>query len=209
MLPKTIFSDMKKSFADTLGIRRGFDTSCNILLITGSNASGKSFLRRFVSAILHQDDIECIQLSQEGRGQEGLARAFMYGDESWQSTGCISAKTFKGAFVTSRKREKKHVLLWDEPEIGMGEELQLGVALQVKKEMENIPSNLLGIIFMTHSRIFVREFMKMENSKFFNLNGYNSSNDWLNREILPVDLECFDAICHQKFLRLTKLLGKS
>ena len=50
----------------------------------------------------------------------------------------------------------------------MGEELQLGVALQVKKEMENIPSNLLGIIFMTHSRIFVREFMKMENSSPLN-----------------------------------------
>jgi hypothetical protein len=75
------------------------------------------------------------------------------------------------------------LIIWDEPEIGMGEELQLGVVNWFFKELENWPAHTVGIVMMTHSRIFVKRAMAFEGFRFLSLDGYKSANEWLKRKV--------------------------
>lgn len=200
---------MNEIFSSELGVERNFDTSCNALLITGPNASGKSFLRRWIQQYFRLKEIECINLSQEGRSVRWAGSCFVYGSEQDESTGYISAGTLTMGMRTSRAREKSHIVLWDEPEIGMGEELQLGSAIWMREQLENFPKHLLGVIFMTHSRLFVKEIMKMDNAKFYNLSEHKTMNEWMNREIVPVSPEKIQAIGLEKWRKLDKLLEEN
>ncbi len=205
MLPELF--KMNQEVADVLGFDTSFSTECPVLVITGDNAQGKSLFRRYVSVVCRENGVELIHLSQEGRGTEGFQRAWIYGDENSESTGCISAKTFKKGFNTSRNREKDHILLWDEPEIGMGEELQLGTSMWVKEELENWPEKLCGLVVLTHSRYFVSILAKIKGAKFYNMNGLGLD-EWLNREILPISPIEVAERSYERFRKITKILNK-
>jgi hypothetical protein len=167
-----------------------------VLVITGENASGKSLFRRaytfYISKITHSDEnIEIIPLSMEARAAGGIRRLFLYGgSEEEDATGALTAKNIRSGWTTSRERETPHIIIWDEPEIGLSEESQLSIARFIQKQCEEWPTHLLGVIFMTHSRILVQELMKIEGSAFLNLGGEHITADsWLTREIVPRDIE--------------------
>ena len=206
-LPSDLF-EINEDVAKELGVDSDFDTSGSVLVVTGQNASGKSFLRRLLHVKLKQMKIEVIVLSQEGRTSGGVVSAMVYGDESRSSTGSISCQTFISGIHTSRSRQGHHVLIWDEPEIGMGEELQLGSAQWLFRELSNWPKNLQGVILLTHSRHFVREAMKQESAKWFSLDGYKTAESWLKRKIKPAapDVLAEDAV--KKFRKLIRMLSE-
>jgi predicted ATPase len=206
-LPKDLL-DLNEEFAKELGVRKNTGTATPVLVITGKNASGKSFLRRFISLRLKQDKIEAIHLSQQGRSQEGVMRCFVYGDEQYESTGAISAKTFLGGISTSRNRDHEHAIIWDEPEIGMSEELQVGSANWLFEKLADWPKNLRGIVLLTHSRIFVKRAMEVPGAKWVNLDGYKIPEAWFNRDIVPMDPEKFHETAMNKFRRLSKMLSE-
>ena len=188
MIPN-ILIEVHPDFLKALGIKKdAYTESARILVITGDNASGKSFLRRifhhFFKAI-HK--LETIHLSQEARATGGIERAFVYGDEGDHSTGYITAGTFVTGFRTSRGREGEHVLIWDEPEIGLGEEAQIGAGEFFVKELSDWPKNLRGLIVMTHSRHIVSALMGVDGSQFINVGGkYATADEWLNRKLVPI-----------------------
>src|SRR5579883_864579 len=65
-----------------------------LVVVTGENATGKSFLRRVIHSALQQNEIELIALSMELRTRVGdIRKAFIYGDEGNSSTGQISGRT--------------------------------------------------------------------------------------------------------------------
>lgn len=190
MLPSNLCSEMKTKFAEELNIKQKVNTEASILVVTGANASGKSLLRRWFQVIFKKEyDTEVIHLSQQGRATEGLGRIFVYGSEDDESTGTISANTFIGGVRTMRARKNKHVVIWDEPEIGMGEELQVGSAEWLCGQLADWPEHLQGVIIMTHSRVFVKRMMKFPGAKWMSLDGYKTPELWLNREIVPIDPE--------------------
>jgi KaiC/GvpD/RAD55 family RecA-like ATPase len=90
-----------------------------LIVVTGGNASGKSlFALAYRSLVAREDDkIERITVDMKMRSQGGFRRAFMFGDEEWESTGQISVKAAHGAFTTCRGRENDHVLCLDEPDV--------------------------------------------------------------------------------------------
>jgi len=207
VLPRHLFLNLKPAFANELGVSRNFSTLTRVLVIVGSNASGKSFLRRYVQLTL-KEKIEVIALSHELRTQGNFSTALVYGDESWQSTGAITAQTFLTGVKTMRERTKPHVVVWDEPEIGCSEELQTGCANWLHKNLHPWPKFLQGLILLTHSRIWARRAMDYPHAKFLSLDGYRNVEDWLRREVKPVDPETITRLAGEKFQRLTKLLGR-
>lgn len=190
MIPN-VLHDIRDDYLSTIGIDRHACDDARVLIVTGDNATGKSFLRRiFTYFIKANHKIQSIHLSQESRAAGGIERAFLYGDERDESTGCITVGTFMTGLRTSRARDIDHILLWDEPEIGLGEEVQLGAAIYLADQLKDWPPKLRGLIVMTHSRHFVSTLMKIEGSKFINLgNQYKTPDEWINRTIVPVSPE--------------------
>ena len=210
-LPDNLFS-VNDEFAKFLGIDPDFDTSCRLLLVVGPNACGKSFLRRIISMNLHPTkgpQTELIHLSQQDRSSAGGGeKPFIYGSEDWESTGYITARTFWTGMKTSRGRNKSHVLLWDEPEIGMGEELQLGTSQWLAKQLTDWPKHLLGVVLLTHSRIFVENLKDFPETKFFSFDGHKNPQEWLDRKILPVQPEEVLSCGIEKFRTLSAWLNR-
>jgi energy-coupling factor transporter ATP-binding protein EcfA2 len=195
MLPD-IRSYADKEFLAFLGIEDAPPLEGRVLVITGENASGKSFFRRlyahFISKLTHGDEsIEVMTLSMEARSEGGIRRVFLYGgSEEDEATGALTLKNLRSGWATSRDRDTPHIIIWDEPELGLSEESQISAARFIQQQCNDWPKNLLGVIFMTHSRIIVQEVMKTEGSAFLNLGGrYATAESWLNRQIVPRDIE--------------------
>jgi len=209
MLPSDLTKRMKRTFRLELGVPDRFSTATPILVVTGKNAAGKSFLRRWFCMMLKDEKIEAIHLSQQGRASEGFVRAFVYGDESDHSTGAISAHTFIAGMNTSKNRTTPHVLIWDEPEIGMGDELQIGTADWLFSQLVVWPQQLNGVILLTHSRYFVERAMMFPGAKFMNLDGHRTAKAWMERKIVPVSPTVLYDESFQKWRRLTGLINSS
>lgn len=214
MIPK-LDKIIKKPLLKELGWRdpKG---DVKFLVVTGDNAAGKSMLRRCFSAVANGDKIEAMALSMEFRCASGyIERAFVFNDESNNATGVTTLDTITGGIRNSRSRSddgKDHMLIWDEPEIGMSEELQHVSCDFLIEELQNWPEHLQGVVIMTHSRIFVERLVGA-GATYVHLGGkYKTAQNWLNRDVRAnadgVELEVFRAEALEKFLRISKMLEK-
>lgn len=184
-----LLKDLKPELAKEFGIDGVSTAGAKLVLVTGPNASGKSLLRRYFSSALRKLGIECLHISQEGRATGGIERAFIYGAEDYQATSEISARSVMGAFRTSKAREHSHAIILDEPEIGLSDESQTGMAQFILEQVSEDTPLLLTVIIMTHSRVLISALKDMGACKFICLGGqYQTADEWLNREIKPISL---------------------
>jgi hypothetical protein len=123
-----------------------------LVLVTGENATGKSFLRRVVGAALSEHEIESIALSMQFRTSGGIERCFVYGDEREFATGNNSASSIIGAISTSRGRDHKHSIVWDEPDVGLSDNYAAGAADEIMEFVNEPPKHLFFAIVTTHRR---------------------------------------------------------
>ncbi len=180
------------------------------LFITGDNASGKSVVRKILQTCCNGRKIECLDFSQEGRLLQDNDKVMIYqGEERNTSTGNISCNSVVNSLNKSATMRKPHVIIFDEPEIGLGEEARLGLAQYIKFKLENDwPDFLLGVIFITHERKFVEEFKDLKDFKFFNINKkYPTAEDWLARKIEPISPEQIRALGDARFKELLPFLN--
>ena len=87
---------------------------------------------------------------------------------------------------SENKRDRSYIII-DEPEIGMADESQLGIALFLKSRLSEILENSLGIMIITHSKFVVRELK--DNADFFYTDYDMTADEWLERKIIPTDFE--------------------
>jgi hypothetical protein len=131
-----------------------------------------------------------------------------YGTEQWESTGAISVHTVLTAF-TAQPLDKPSIFIWDEPEIGLAEEAQLGLGQFVHEQMVKGRENLLGCFFMTHSREFVHSFLDYPRMAFIDLDGqYETAEEWTQRELHPVTPQELRETGHARFKLVSALLNK-
>lgn len=131
-----------------------------VCLVLGDNASGKSLVRRLLTAELRKRGAEPIPLSMEGRAGPdftGGMKGWIYGDEDWKSTGHNSAATAETAGRTSRGRTKAHALLMDEPDTGLSERWARSMGRELAKLAADPPPHLAGLFLTTHRVALVRE----------------------------------------------------
>jgi len=182
---------VRPELLEAMGLNDVTWDQCNVMVVVGDNASGKSLLRRLFQAFLHDEEgnPEVMHLSQQGRANPGFGRCFIYGSEDDEATSVISARTLIKGMQTSRGREKPHFMVYDEPEIGMSEESALGASLWIKEQLtEDWPKHLNGFIVCTHNRHFATCLMELPNSKFVWMHQPDATiQDWIGREIVPIN----------------------
>ncbi len=182
-----------------------------LVVAVGDNASGKSFFRRLVQGICKATKIECINLSMEARRNVAYSPhlCIVYGSEEWQSTGENSSRTVLGAIGTSRSRDSKHVIVWDEPDIGLSDDWSASVGVEIRSFMTECPENLVSAVVITHSKYLLRELLPL-NPHFlcFGENPSSSLQEWLERPIRARPLAELREESHKRFKLIQAILNK-
>jgi Fe-S cluster assembly ATPase SufC len=165
-----------------------------ITIITGPNGYGKSFLRKLIGAnnVKHKAGKTVAAVSMElrtSRNEDFSAFASLAmdkGDDATSNHTCY--------LVSSLFEQKDRFFVIDEPEIGMGKEMLLGLINSIKEEIEarKKKKTFHGIAFITHSEFFIDN---MPHDVFINLEGMTYE-EWKNREIKAIDPKKLDTWCY-------------
>lgn len=133
-----------------------------LVVVTGENASGKSFFVRVAAEVLRQRGKLPVSVSireRTGAGGDGMRKVMMFGDEAEQSTGATSVKVIETAF-RNLDRPQGSVLIVDEPELGLSEGYARALGNYLAQQSRQIPKACLGVIVVSHSRPLVEGLME-------------------------------------------------
>ena len=129
-----------------------------ITVLTGNNGSGKSMIRKLLHQFLHakpslkDKNINNIiaSISMDDRSGMNPNQMMVFSrDREWLPT---SENTLNS--IQSILKTKDRFLILDELEIGMGEELQAGLAEYLNQNLHI--DQTLGVLIITHSRTMVK-----------------------------------------------------
>ena len=129
-----------------------------ITVLTGNNGSGKSMIRKLLHQFLHtkpslkDKNINNIiaSISMDDRSGINPNQMMVFSrDCEWLPT---SENTLNS--IQSILKTKDRFLILDELEIGMGEELQAGLAEYLNQNLHI--DQTLGVLIITHSRTMVK-----------------------------------------------------
>lgn len=161
-----------------------------VTILTGSNGSGKSLIRGQLPMRLreHPGKPRLIHASQELRTASnsslGAMSSFAH-DLPWLPTSVMTIHTIKQVM----KHAEGNYLVIDEPEIGCGEETVMAMAAWLNDQLSARPASCWGVLIITHSRYMVQN---LRHDYFFNLDGYDTAEAWLNRPLIPTDLAALE-----------------
>lgn len=179
-----------------------------IVVMTGENATGKSFFRRLLQTSLKKyGNIECIHLSQESRTKGGCFNAFLYGDENWESTGQITGRTVVTGVNTCNSRDTKHAIIWDEPDIGLSDEYSAGVGVKIREFVENISELTFGVIIITHSKHLIRQLLPL-NPHHLRFGDNKSLDSFLNESVIPKNIDELGDKANETFRKISAITNR-
>lgn len=172
-----------------------------LTILTGSNGNGKSFIRKLMNSKMGKKfpdrnvkhlvtEISMQKRTDTNNPLMGTGFGFTFFDNPQYPTS-ISTYNLIDSLLYScidsvNKKDRSYIVI-DEPEIGMSDESQLGIALFLKDELPKILENSLGIMIITHSKFVVRELK--DNADFFYTDYDMTADEWLERKVLPTDFE--------------------
>lgn len=195
-----------------------------ITILTGSNGSGKSMVRKQLTFKLCNKIPEqqnnygkltadvSMQRRTESNPYLGALGSFMH-DSGTDPTSISTYQhidTLLNSFTSNKEKviNSKRYLIIDEPEIGMSKESQLGFVEYLLSRTDEILEHTYGLLIITHSECLVQALTKSEYIKdkvtFLNLDGYATPEEWINREIKPVNLEELAERSHKLFIAINE-----
>ena len=159
MIPD-VFSKIRKDILEELGLD-GFKIGRRrLLLVTGSNATGKSFVRRLFEAFCPtRFKIHTYTMSFEHRSKSSMSDnpliGLLYGAEFCRATSANTVSALRNMLRSSAKSEKRHLVIIDEPEIGLSEETELAVGSILAREFGpgTWPENRVGAVVIEVERL--------------------------------------------------------
>lgn len=177
-----------------------------IIVITGENAMGKSFVRRLYQVVFNKySTIECIHISQQGRSSSGIMKAFIYGAEDYESTGQITCRTILGGINTCNSRENEHTIIWDEPDIGLSDSYAAGVGVKIREFVENLPKLTFGVIVITHSKYLVKQLLPL-NPHYLRIGDNKSLENFLKERVKPKNIQELEDRALETFRKISKMM---
>ena len=176
-----------------------------LLIITGENATGKSFVRRLINLVCRKENIELLHFSQQAKSSTGIISSMIYGDESYNSTGSLSAYLVTNGIKNCNDRTNKHYVLWDEPEMGLSDRYCAGMGNSINQFVNSMHENTIGSIIITHSKALTKQLLS-SNPSHLRLGNNLSLQEWINEEIEPSDLEELQKRNNEMFNRIQKIL---
>ena len=163
-----------------------------VTIMTGPNGYGKSLLRKVlkIENAGKSYKVASVSMSQRTNANNdfGALRSLMM-DDSSDATSNHTCMLVNQLFKSTEKR----YLVIDEPEIGLGKEILLGLIqlIQTKIEEKKVAGEFHGIMFITHSEFFIENF---PHDKFINLENLTFE-EWKNRKIEPIAPEDLKEWC--------------
>lgn len=182
------------------------DPACRLVLATGPNACGKSFACRFLAVAIAglREEREGIKRGEffhigmrmrtSGNGIMG-PKSFVYGREEDDSTGATSLRAVNGVMAQSPKREGRHVIALDEPEVGLSDEFAVALAEKIRAFAADLPPLCDALIVVSHSRAFVGHLMPTNPHRL--RFGPLSTEEWLSRPPVPATVEELDGLAER------------
>lgn len=172
-----------------------------LTILTGSNGNGKSFIRKLMNSKMGEKfpdrnarhlvtEISMQKRTDVNNPLMGSGFGFTFFDNPQYPTSISTYNLIDRLLyscVDSENKKDRSYIIIDEPEIGMADESQLGIALFLKNRMSEILENSLGIMIITHSKFVVRELKG--DADFFYTDYDMTSDEWLERKIIPTDFE--------------------
>lgn len=155
----------------------------DITILTGANGYGKSFLRKILGMLHTKHDFPKVaSVSMEMRTNaktdfSALNSMMMDGaDDSTSNHTCY--------MIDSLLKQEARYFVIDEPEIGMGKEMLLGLIEELNERISVMKAEgkFQGIMFITHSDFFI-DYITYD--RFINLEGL-TYDQWKNREIKAI-----------------------
>jgi len=183
----------------------------NFVVVVGENASGKSFLRRVLSAVAHKTKVEPMTVSMEGRQTGGFERAFIYGDEGRSATGNLSCNSVLTGISTCKSRDKPHIIVWDEPDLGLSDSWAKSMGITFQEFANDLPEKTLAVVVITHNSNLLRELISVDHH-FVCLGdeGYENLTSWVNRPLSKVKpLKELAEEEHKRFKKILTVLRKA
>ena len=181
-----------------------------LTILTGSNGSGKSLVRKQLCFKL-ADKIDgtnykrlVVDVSMQRRTESNVylgAMANVMHDDPWKPTSISTYHFIQTLFNSFLKDDgDKRYIVIDEPEIGMSKESQLGFVKYFESKLPEILEKTHGIMIITHSECLVSALK--DKAVFLNMDADISADEWINREIIPTDLENLGEKSHELFLAI-------
>lgn len=173
-------------------------------LLTGKNASGKSLIWKLIQSRLGRElkrKPKFVHASQQLRTASnpslGAFSSFAH-DLEWLATSDNTVHMLKNVL----KHKNLDYLVLDEPEIGMGEELQLGLGDWLNEELEGREH---GVLIICHSRLLVN---LLKYDSFINIEGM-SEHEWLNRTPIKYSIEDFKSDANDLFIAVRDRINEN
>ena len=158
-----------------------------ISVLTGSNGSGKSLVRKQLNfrAKKAKKGGRVVHTSMELRtglhsNMGGLG--VMVRDSEWNPT---SYETFVHIETAIRSLHGYYLCL-DEIEIGCAVETVMGIVKWLNENLRAGIEDSLGCLVITHSHHVVEN---LDFDHFFNMDRDETAEEWLNRKIVPTDMD--------------------
>lgn len=190
------------------------DGNTPLVLVLGENASGKSFLRRILMAICNaaKQKTEFMGISMEGRRKVSMYPwwTFVYGDEDHEATGVNSAGTVLSGISTCLARDERHVIFWDEPDLGLSDSWAAGVGQTLKEFAQKPGKETVAAFVVSHSRALVQQLLPI-NPTYLHLGedpekAPRSLQEWLERPIQPRNPEKLREASRARFKLIDEVL---
>lgn len=171
------------------------DQSSKIVIIYGDNASGKSLFSSIIHSLARDEKIAVRSASMGNRTRSGIEKAFIFGDESQQSTGATSVQVSKLCLNSMLKDDKLSLAILDEPDVGLSGFYAPAMGEYIANTLNNADDKK-GLILVSHSVPLITRFLEVINTDVsrFGINTDLPLEDWLKRDDIATVDELF-AMC--------------
>lgn len=175
---------------------------CKLLVVTGQNATGKSMVRRCLSGAAQREGLTPIAISMQRRTEGGVVGAMMFGTEEWQATGQITGHSVIMGIKTADASEKRCVLIFDEPELGLSDEYALDAAHRIADFATKDGYKCLLVVVISHRKTILEVLDGKCMHVHLGEEPVTSLKAVINRKIVRANLEELKERSHQTFLHI-------
>ena len=130
-----------------------------LYLVTGENATGKSFFIKSLVSLLKDKKIKTYHaglIHRAGDHENGFTEhEYSLIPEVVASSGENTSILLTNGLEGSKAIKDKHVILLDEPSLGFSAGYQIAIADYVLKYMEKVPDSLFGLMIVEHSPLII------------------------------------------------------
>lgn len=158
-----------------------------VTILTGGNGSGKSMVRKQMVFTTKEAGMRLASTSLESRTTSKAELGEWAGvnrDLGWLPSSVATLDQIDGVLTLPGVSVDAFAVI-DEPELGMGEETVMALVEFLNELISNRPANIKGVLVITHNRYVVEH---LKHDEFYNLNGYETAQQWLNRPLVPTNI---------------------